>query len=98
MLSSGPIQSRIGNRELKQRLTATLTLGDQSPGSPSGVAAQFISRMRAPSSPPPWRKATDSPIGAAADSPVIGVPRVPRYSTLHRLIRHGVVLGIAPFR
>src|SRR3954465_15314577 len=57
MRSSGPSQSRMGKRELRQRLTAVLIFCGHASARPSGVADQSFARIRAPSSPPPIRKA-----------------------------------------
>src|SRR5438477_11657481 len=54
-MNSGPHQSTIGNRELRQMLTAIFSESGHCAGGPNGDCVQSWARMSAPISPPPER-------------------------------------------
>src|SRR5919205_350777 len=58
MVSSGPHQIRIGNREFKQILTEVRKLWGQPFTGPRGVWDQSFERIKAPISPPPARQSS----------------------------------------
>src|SRR5918999_482699 len=56
MTNSGPHQSDMGKRELRQMLTAIFRASGHVSGGPSSVSDQDFARMSAPISPPSARK------------------------------------------
>src|SRR5262249_48096035 len=61
MMSSGPHQTTMGNRELRHVATVDLSVSGHSAGSPSGDVDQSWARISAPIFPPPSRKSVESP-------------------------------------
>ncbi|MFY9294070.1 MAG: hypothetical protein WAP03_25770 [Methylorubrum rhodinum] len=75
-------------------LMAVLMLPDQVSGDPSGVSDQSFARIRAPSSPPPLRKASGVSEGNADALGVIALPSAAQGSHAILARRPEVVQGL----